>query len=57
MSDLVPIKIVMRDNKVPQWKVAEYLGISEITLCRKLRHEPDMKFRAKIIEAIEHCKS
>lgn len=57
MSDLIPIKIVMRNNKVTQWQVAEYLGISEVTLCRKLRHEPDPEFRKKILEAIEHIKS
>ena len=38
---------------VPQWKIAEHLGISEPTLGRRLRHEFDGKEREKYMRLID----
>lgn len=31
------VKLLMKQNQVKQWEVAEAMGISEFTLCRWLR--------------------
>ena len=33
------LKAFARDKKIPLWKVADSLGVSEFTLIRRLRHE------------------
>lgn len=33
------LRNALKKNKIYLWQLAEYLGISEITLCRKLRNE------------------
>ena len=33
------LKRFARDNKVPLWRIADVLGIHEVTLVRRLRHE------------------
>lgn len=33
------LKKMARDQKIPQWKIADALNISEFTYIRKLRHE------------------
>ena len=38
---------------VPHWKIAEYLGISEFTLSRKLRRELNPTEQDAILKAIE----
>jgi len=38
---------------VPQWKIAEYLGISEPTLGRKWRHELPQEEKQKYIHLID----
>ena len=45
------IKLMARGHNIPQWKIAEYLGISEITLSRMLRKEltPEKKEQIKKI--------
>lgn len=43
----------MRSRGVRQWQVANYLGISEATMGRKMRCELTADFREKVIEAIE----
>lgn len=43
----------MRQRNVKQWEVAEALGISEYTLCKKLRHELPDDLRDKVLEVIE----
>lgn len=47
------IKKLMRQRKVPQWKIARLLQINESVLCRKLRDEPTGEFRRQIEQAIE----
>lgn len=34
-------------------KIAEYLGISEATMCRKMRSELDPEFRETVLDAIQ----
>jgi hypothetical protein len=38
---------------VPQWKIAEHLGISEPTLGRRLRHEFGTDEKSKYIQLID----
>lgn len=33
------IRSALSEANIPQWKLAELMGISEFTLSRKLRHE------------------
>ena len=50
------IKQTMKTNFVPQWKVADRLGISEMTLIRWLRKELPEGKRLQIMQAIEQLK-
>ena len=47
------IKKLMRQRKIPQWKIARYLQLNESVFCRKLRDEPTGEFRQQIMQAIE----
>ena len=38
---------------VRQWELAEHLGMTEFTFCRKLRHELPEEEKAKIRSAID----
>lgn len=53
----VEIKKLMKDNKVRQWQVAEYIGMNESLLSRKMRHELDPNLKKSVIEAIEVLKN
>ena len=56
MSDLVPIKLIIKESGVKQWQIAEVMGIHENTLIRMLRHEPDDELRQKILRIIDQLK-
>lgn len=47
------IKDRMKASGVYQWQIAEYLGISEATMCRKMRSELSPEFRAQVNQAIQ----
>lgn len=46
------IRILAIQNKVKLYEIAEYLGIWDTALSRKLRHELPEEEKAAIIEAI-----
>lgn len=46
------VREVMKDKKVPIWKIAQKYGVSEMTLVRKLRIEMDDADKEKMIKAI-----
>lgn len=46
------VREVMKDKKVPIWKIAQKYGVSEMTLVRKLRIEMDDADKEKMIIAI-----
>lgn len=49
------IRMLLKRNRIPQWKLAEAIGVSEFTVCRWFRHElpPDKKRAAlKAIDMI-----
>lgn len=50
------IRKVLKGNGVRQWELAEILGVSEWTLCRKLRRELNDAQKAEIFAAIEKLK-
>lgn len=50
------IKQVIQKNRLKQWEIANQLGISEYTLCRKLRKELPKEEKDKIFNAIEELK-
>lgn len=56
MSDLIPIKKIIKESNVKHWQIAKVLGIHENTLYRKIRDEPDAETRQKILNAIEQLK-
>lgn len=46
------IKQVIKQSKVHQYEIAEYLGYNEFSLSRKLRKPIDADFERKILMAI-----
>lgn len=50
------IRLAARSNMVPMWRVAEYLGICEMTLVRRLRRELTAESRREILDAIDALK-
>ncbi|MCI6063865.1 helix-turn-helix transcriptional regulator [bacterium] len=47
------IKEKMKDRGVRQWEIADYLGISESTMGRKMRSELDPDFKDQVSKAID----
>lgn len=56
MTELKPIKQVIKENHVYQWQIAEVLGIREQAFSTILRHEPDAEMRQRILDAIQQLK-
>ena len=50
------IKRQIKDAGLKQWQIADYLGISEPTFTRLMRHDLTEDQRARILEAIERGK-
>ena len=50
------IRAAARRNMVPMWRVAEHLGVCEMTLVRRLRRELTEESRREILDAIELLK-
>lgn len=50
------IRHMIKESGLTQWKIAEYLNISEITLCRRLRKELDQKSKDEILAIINNYK-
>lgn len=42
-----------KKSRVAHWELAEFLGISELTLSRRLRHELPEEEKARYIEAVD----
>lgn len=47
------IRNQLKKTHTPLWKVADVLGIHEITLCRRLRHELPADEKREILNAIK----
>lgn len=50
------IRAALLETGMKQWELAELLGCSEYTLCRKLRHEMDEAKQREIAEKIREAK-
>lgn len=50
------IKQVIKQSKVHQYEIAEYLGYNEFSLSRKLRKPVDADFERKILLAIRELQ-
>lgn len=50
------IKEVIKNSGVRQWQIAEYLGMNEFSLSRKLRSEIAPEFEKQILIAIMQIK-
>lgn len=48
------IKELLKLKKISQWEVAKVMGISEFTLCRKLREPLSDDDLERVNDAIEH---
>lgn len=46
------IRNALIQNNMKQWQLADHLGISEYTLCKKLRRELPEQEQKRIIEVI-----
>lgn len=51
------VKLMMKQNQVKQWEVAEAMGISEFTLCRWLRKDLKGKQLERLNSAIKKVRS
>ena len=51
------VKLLMKQNQVQQWEVAEAMGISEYTLCRWLRKDLKGKQLERLNSAIRKVRS
>ena len=47
------VKGLIKNRGLCQWEIADYLGISETTFCRKMRRPLDPEFRECILQAIK----
>ena len=47
------IRAEMLKHNIKQWQLAEQLGITEFSLCRKLRHELSKEDKEKALKAIK----
>ncbi|MBQ9061771.1 MAG: hypothetical protein IJ121_02915 [Eubacterium sp.] len=52
-TSTLPIKTIIRQARVRQWEISEYLGMDESLFSKKLRREPPESFRQEILQAIE----
>ena len=50
------VKLLMKQNQVKQWEVAEAMGISEFTLCRWLRKDLKGKQLERLNSAIKKVR-
>lgn len=50
------IRVAAKASAVPLWKVADFMGISEPTLYRKLRHELPTEEEQNILGIIERLR-
>ena len=46
------LRKLMKDERIHQWEVAEKIGVSEVTLCRKMRRDLSLEDRLKFQSAI-----
>lgn len=49
----IKIRKALKEHDIPQWMLAEHLGVSEFTLIRKMRHELPENEQQKMISIIE----
>lgn len=47
------VQTILKDCGLRQWQLAEALGISEYTLCKRLRRPLTEEFKAEVCKAIE----
>ena len=52
----VTIRKTLKECKIPQWRRADALGISENTLVRRMRYELDEPAAAQILKFINDIK-
>ena len=50
------LKQTIRKSGVKQWQIAEFIGISEYTFCKKLRKDIAPEFEKQILIAIMQIK-
>ena len=50
------VQKLLKDSGLRQWQLAEALGISEYTLCKRLRHPLTEEFEADVRRTIETLK-
>ena len=47
------VREAMKKNKIPQWELADALGVCEQTVLRKLRHELPKQEQDQLIRKVE----
>ena len=50
------VKDFIKKSNVKQWQIAEFIGISEYTFCKKLRKDIAPEFEKQILIAIMQIK-
>lgn len=50
------VRAILNENGLRQWELAEAIGISEYTLCKRLRRDLSADFEEEVLQAIEQLK-
>ena len=50
------VQSLLNENGLRQWQLADALGISEYTLCKRLRHPLSKDFETEVRDAIDELK-
>lgn len=53
----IRIRTALLDAKMKQWELADALGVSEYTMCKRLRKELPKEEQEKIIRLIQERKA
>lgn len=53
MKANIEIRTRLKETNIPQWRLAEQLGQSEGTFCRKMRHELSEEEKQQVLRVLE----
>lgn len=51
------IRAMLKDEKIPYWRIGDKLGVHENTVIRRMRHELSQAEKQNFIKAIDEIKS
>ena len=51
------VRQATKEKGVYLWQIADYFGVSEMTIVRALRHELSPEMTARYLEAVDHISA